>query len=141
MFLSFHYSVLMRDDVHVRFISIPSAVIAFLLLYTLPSWHEENDSDIGSEREVKPFPIRQVTQIILASLTVSSIVALLASFWQHMAGAAASTMAEVFTYGAASGDVGAGALVLGWLSFSLLTIACAGTLVMVMSIRVLAQMV
>ena len=66
--------------------------------------------------------------------------ALLASFWQHMAGAAASTMAEVFTYGAATGDVGAGAMVLGWLSFALLMIACVGLLVMILSIRVLAAM-
>ena len=73
----------------------------------------------------------------LGCITVSTIMALLSSFWQHMAGAAASTMAEVFTYGAVTGNVGAGAMACGWLSFFLLMLPGIGLLVMIQTIRVL----
>lgn len=121
------------------FISIPFAFIAFVLLYTFPGWHEDAESQ-GSEREVKPFPSRTVSHVALGCITVASIIALLAVFWQHMASTAAATMAEVFTYGAASGSVGAGAMVLGWLSFSLQMMTAIGLLVMILSIRVLSQL-
>jgi hypothetical protein len=128
-----------RTDVFSSFISIPLSIISFLLLATFPGWHEEENSE-GSERQVKPFPSRPVSRVALGCITVSAIVALLASFWQHMAGAAASAMAAAFTYGAAKGGIGVGAMVCGWLSFVLLMVVALGLLMMILSIKVLEEL-
>ncbi|KAA8566090.1 hypothetical protein EYC84_008694 [Monilinia fructicola] len=45
-------------------IAIIFAFICLLLLATFPGWHEEEDA-LGSEREVKPFPSRPVSQVAL----------------------------------------------------------------------------
>lgn len=121
------------------FISIPFAVIAFILLGTFPGWHEEVDSN-GSELDVKPFASKPVSQVALACTFISALMALLGSFWQHMASVAASTMLEVFTYDLTSGGVGAGAMVLAWLSSFFLIVVTLGLLIMILSIRVLSQM-
>lgn len=110
-----------------------------LLLATFPGWHEEENSE-GSAMDVKPFPSRPVSRVALGCTTASAIVALLASFWQHMAGAAASAMAAAFTYGAAKGGIGAGAIVCGWLSFVLLMIVALGLVIMILSIKVLDRL-
>jgi hypothetical protein len=126
-------------DAYFSFISIPFAVVTFILLATFPGWHEEEGSN-GSERDVKPFPSRPVSQVALVCIFISALMALLGSFWQHMASVAASTMTEVFTYDRISGGVGAVAMVLGWLSSFFLIVVTLGLLIMILSIRVLSQM-
>lgn len=122
------------------FISIPFALIAFGLLAMWPGWRREDGDSEGSEREVRPFPSRPVSHAALGSLIVAALMAFISSFWQHMGSVSASTMAKTFTYGEVNGDVGAGAMVLGWLSFSLQMVACLGVLVMIISIKILASM-
>jgi hypothetical protein len=109
-----------------------------LLLATFPGWHEEEDRD-GSEREVKPFPSRPVSQIALAIIFISSIFVLVSVLWQHTASVAASIIAQDFGNGSVRSGVGTTAMVLGWFSFALLIIVTIGLLVMILSIRVLSE--
>ncbi|KAH8903259.1 membrane fusion mating protein FIG1 [Coniochaeta sp. PMI_546] len=119
-------------------IAIIFAFICLLLLATFPGWHEEEDSE-GSEREVKPFPSRPVSQIALAIIFIASIFILVSVLWQHTASVAASIIAQDFGNGSVLSGVGTSAMVMGWFSFTLLIIVTIGLLVMILSIRVLAQ--
>lgn len=121
-------------------IAIIFAFICLLLLATFPGWHEEEDSE-GSEREVKPFPSRPVSQIALAIIFISSIFVLVSVLWQHTASVAASVIAQDFGNGVVKSGVGSSAMVMGWFSFTLLIIVTIGLLVMILSIRVLSSMV
>ncbi|KEY67924.1 hypothetical protein S7711_02132 [Stachybotrys chartarum IBT 7711] len=121
-------------------IAIIFAFICLLLLATFPGWHEEEDSD-GSDREVKPFPSRAVSQVALAIIFIASIFVLVSVLWQHTASVAASIIAQDFGNGSVRSGVGTSAMVLGWFSFSLLIIVTIGLLVMILSISVLSAMV
>ncbi|KAK1982988.1 Ca2+ regulator and membrane fusion protein Fig1-domain-containing protein [Colletotrichum cereale] len=123
-----------------HFISIIFGLFAFILLTTFPAWNEEEDSN-GSEREVKPFPSRPVSLITLACIFFSAVISLLATFWQHLSSSAAIAMSSAFTQGAVTGHVGAVAMALGWISVFLLTTTFIGLLVIILSIRVLSQLV
>lgn len=119
-------------------IAIIFAFVCLLLLATFPGWHEEEDSE-GSEREIKPFPSRPVSQVSLAIIFIASIFILVSVLWQHTASVAASVIAEDFGNGSVRSGVGTSAMVLGWFSFTLLIIVTIGLLVMILSIRVLGQ--
>jgi hypothetical protein len=121
------------------FITVPLVFISILLLGTFPSWHTEDDGE-GSEREVKPFPSRPVSYIILALLTLSSLLIFVSVFWQHIAAASALSMVHSLSYETVKVSVGAVAMVLGWGSVALDIIAAIGIYVMVASIRVLSEM-
>lgn len=120
-------------------IAVIFAFICVLLLATFPVWHEETDSE-GSEREVKPFPSRPVSQVALAIIFISAIFVLVSVLWQHTASVAASVIAEDFANGSVKSGVGTSAMVMGWFSFTLLIIVTIGLLVMILSIRVLKEM-
>ncbi|KAG5913809.1 hypothetical protein E4U42_000871 [Claviceps africana] len=120
-------------------IAIIFAFICLILLATFPGWHEEEDSE-GSEREVKPFPSRFVSQTALAIIFIASIFILVSVLWQHTASVAASVIAQDFGNGSVKSGVGTSAMVMGWFSFTLLIIVTIGLLVMILSIRVLGQM-
>jgi hypothetical protein len=109
-----------------------------LLLATFPGWHEEEDAQ-GSEREVKPFPSRPVSQIALAIIFIASIFVLVSVLWQHTASVAASIIAQDLGNGSVKSGVGTTAMVLGWFGFALLIVVTIGLLVMILSIRVLAE--
>jgi hypothetical protein len=121
-------------------IAIVFSFICFLLLATFPGWHDEEDSE-GSDREVKPFPSRPVSQVALAIIFIASIFILVSVLWQHTASVAASVIAQDFGNGSVRSGVGTSAMVLGWFSFTLLIIVTIGLLVMILSIKVLSQLV
>jgi hypothetical protein len=120
------------------FITVPLVFMSILLLGTFPSWHTEEDEE-GSEREVKPFPSRSVSNVILALLTLSSLLIFVSVFWQHIAAASALSMVHSLSYGTVKVSVGTVAMVLGWGSVALDIIAAIGIYVMVASIRVLEE--
>ncbi len=122
-----------------RFISAALAIFVFLILCTFPGWHEAEGSDV-SDPEVKPFPSRPLAMLGDALIAASSMLSLLAALWQHIGSAAAVKMAEVLSYGTVTGHVGAAAMALGWASFALFAIVFAGLTIMIISIRVLAQL-
>ncbi|KAI8720418.1 hypothetical protein NCS52_00487100 [Fusarium sp. LHS14.1] len=121
-------------------IAIIFAFVCLLLLATFPGWHEEVDSE-GSDREVKPFPSRPVSQIALALIFIAAIFVLVSVLWQHTASVAASVIAQDFGNGAVKSGVGTSAMVLGWFSFALLIVVTIGLLIMILSISVLSSMV
>ncbi|EFY99656.1 Ca2+ regulator and membrane fusion protein Fig1 domain protein [Metarhizium robertsii] len=120
-------------------IAIIFAFLCLLLLATFPGWHDEEDSE-GSEREVKPFPSRAVSQVALAIIFIASIFVLVSVLWQHTTSVAASVIAQDFGNGSVKSGVGTSAMVMGWFSFTLLIIVTIGLLVMILSMRVLKQM-
>lgn len=96
--------------------------------------------DNASEREVKPFPSRPVSQIALAASTVGAILALVSMVWQHTASVAAATTAQDLGYGTVKSAVGATTLALGWVGFALLALAAIGLLVIILSVRILDEL-
>ncbi|KAI9723689.1 MAG: hypothetical protein M1812_000989 [Candelaria pacifica] len=120
-------------------VAIVLAFICFLLLATFPGWHEEID-DRGSDREVKPFPSRPVSQVALALIFVASIFVLVSVLWQHTASVAAATIAQDLGNGSVKSGVGTTAMILGWFGFALLIIVTIGLLVMILSIHLLAKL-
>lgn len=120
-------------------IAIIFAFICVLLLATFPVWHEETDSE-GSQREIKPFPSRPVSQVALAIIFIAAIFVLVSVLWQHTASVAASVIAEDMANGSVRSGVGTSAMVMGWFGFTLLIITTIGLLVMILSISVLSQM-
>ena len=113
--------------------------MCFLLLATFPGWHEEIDEH-GSDRDVKPFPSRAVSQVALALIFVASVFVLVSVLWQHTASVAASTIAQDLGNGSVKSGVGTAAMILGWFGFALLIIVTIGLLVMILSISLLDRL-
>ena len=119
-------------------VAILLAFVCFILLATFPGWHEEIDES-GSERSVKPFPSRPVSQVALALIFVSSIFVLVSVLWQHTASVAASTIAQDLGNGSVRSGVGTTAMILGWFGFALLIVVTIGLLVMILSMQLLQK--
>lgn len=98
------------------------------------------DSESDSEREVKPFPSKALSSIILILTAFSGLLCLISALWQHLSAAATATMAHAFTYGAAAGNVGAPAMVFGWLGTALILIVFMGTVLLVLTQMVLSKL-
>lgn len=121
------------------FISIIMSSVSFFLLATFPGWHEEVDS-VGSDREVKSFPSRSISILALACVTVASVFSVISALWQHLSAAATVSMVKAFGHGYARGHVGTTAMVFGWGGMALLSLTMMGLLLMIISIRVLADL-
>lgn len=119
--------------------SISLAFIALCLLATFPGWYSDTD-EAGSERDVKPFPFKPVTQVALAATALASLLALVSMMWQHAASVAAATTAQDLAYGAINSKVGAASMTLGWLGLAFLVIPAIGVCVMVLSISLLDRL-
>jgi len=120
-------------------VAIVFAFLTFLLLATFPGWHEEIDAT-GSDREVKPFPSRPVSQVALALIFIASVFTLVSVLWQHTASVAASTVAQDLGNGSVKSGVGTTAMILGWFGFGLLVVVTIGLLVMILSISLLDRL-
>ena len=120
-------------------VAIVFAFITFLLLATFPGWHTTR-SDEGSEREVKPFPSRAVSQVALALIFIAAVFTLVSVLWQHTASVAASTVAQDLGNGSVKSGVGTAAMILGWFGFGLLVVVTLGLLVMILSIQLLDRL-
>ncbi|KAF7593470.1 hypothetical protein BBP40_011476 [Aspergillus hancockii] len=121
------------------FITIALVFIAILLMGTFPGWHEEISAN-GSEREVKPFPSRPVSQTALGCIGIASALGLISILWQHVNSSAAASMATSLTYGAIESHVGTAAMILGWAAVVLVGIATIALLVMILSISLIRQL-
>ena len=123
-----------------RFIGLILGVVCQILLAAYPNWRTEGGSD-GSEREFKPFPARSLSRAALISIAAASFMALIAALWQHLSSAATSAMAGALTSGTVSGEVGAAAMTLGWVSTAVLFLVLIVLLVTTLYIRVLEVLV
>ncbi|KAJ5766944.1 uncharacterized protein N7511_004560 [Penicillium nucicola] len=131
-----------KDAVVFPYLLIVAVILAFfcfILLATFPGWHDEID-ETGSEREVKPFPSRPVSQVALALIFVSSVFVLVSVLWQHTASVAASTIAQDMGNGSVKSGVGSSAMVLGWFGFVLLVIVTVGLLFMILSLSLIRKL-
>ncbi|PQE11011.1 Membrane fusion mating FIG1 protein [Rutstroemia sp. NJR-2017a BVV2] len=120
---------------------IASIVLMFaciLLLITYPGWHEEEDIS-GRGLEDKIFPPRTVSQWALVAAVFASLFALVSAIWQHITCATGAAMVRSLSYGTVQTVVGPAAMILAWGSVFLVIVATIGLLVMILSIRVLAE--
>lgn len=136
----FPFSILcIKTNIKTRIIAVILAFVCFILLLTFPGWHEEVDAS-GSEKEVKPFPSRPVSQSALALIFIASVFVLVSVLWQHTASVAASTVAQDLGNGSVKSGVGSSAMVLGWFGFGLFVVVTIGLLAMILSIRMIKQL-
>ncbi|KAJ0117837.1 hypothetical protein J7T55_014286 [Diaporthe amygdali] len=98
----------------------------FLLLATFPGWHEDDVSSGSVDRMVKPFPSRKVTVPCLALAYIALLLSFVTVLWQHIGGAAASKLLELLSYGIIQAEVGATAMVLGWVGVAFTAIVALG---------------
>ncbi|KAF1962843.1 hypothetical protein CC80DRAFT_530744 [Byssothecium circinans] len=132
-----------KDDVLFSGLLLMAVILAFFtccLLATFPGWHEERDAGTGSEVDVKPFPSRPVLEVSSTSAVVAALLCLVASLWQHVGSVGAATMSETANYGNVKAEIGTSAVVMGWVSFSLMTISAIGVVCIMVSIRVLDRL-
>jgi hypothetical protein len=124
---------------HLRLTAIPFAFLATLLLATFPGWHEEEDV-ASDEKEVKPFPSRPISYLVLAIVLAASLFSVISIFVQHVASATGSTMVEALSYGTAKAKVGTAAMILGWVGACAYIVVAVGVWIMIRSIEVLSGM-
>ncbi|KAJ8064150.1 hypothetical protein OCU04_006504 [Sclerotinia nivalis] len=117
------------------YISLTFALITITILSFIPSWKTEKDSDTGSEREVKPFPSRKISNTVCAASGSAAIFAFVSVLWQHLAAVSALKIIENMSYGGLMGKVGTNSMVVGWLGVLMLWLAFMGCLLMVLSLR------
>lgn len=115
--------------------------LAFVLLATLPGWHQEHDAVTGSDLDIKPFPSRSVLQVILFALTFAALFLLASALWQHVAAASAATLIGSTSQGYLSGHVGSIAAILVWVPLVLVALAAMETYATIMSIHILDRLV
>lgn len=130
---------LISSNMKLRIIAVAVTFVCFLALATFPGWHEEVDED-GSEREVKPFPSRPVSQVALGLSALGFIFALISILWQHINSSATGTLSESLTYGAIESHVGTAAMILGWAAVVCLGVVALALLIMIMSISLLREL-
>jgi hypothetical protein len=122
-----------------RYVVIVACVIAFILMSTFPGWHEESGGS-GSDIEVKPFPSRQVLRGVLIVLVIGFGLGIISILWQHINSSSTASVAEILSYGAVSGHVGAGSMALGWISVAIIGLVGTAILTMILSISMLRKL-
>ena len=91
-------------------------------------------------REVKPFPSRAVSVLVLLFSALATAMVYIAVLWQHVSCAATGTLLESLRYGAVEVHTGTAAAVLGWMSVFLCATCTVGVIVMILSIRLLVSL-
>jgi hypothetical protein len=132
-----------KDDVvfsGLLFIAVVLSFFCFLLLATFPGWHEEHDAATGSDVDVKPFPSRPVSQVACSCAFVAAMLSLISILWQHVGAVGAAAMAESANYGNVKAVIGAGAMAMGWITFTLIMLVFIGLTVMILSIAILDRL-
>jgi hypothetical protein len=129
------------------------AFLAILGLSTFPNGHEEEILDISDDlensaslEEVTPgtsklFPSRPIALSVLGALTISGLVQLTCSLWQHVATVTASSVGGSLTNSTIDFKVGSASIAFGWISCILIILTAFGLRVIVDSIRILAEIV
>ncbi|KAF7939001.1 uncharacterized protein EAE98_001337 [Botrytis deweyae] len=118
--------------------SIPLILVCFIILFTFPGWHDEEDS-AGMEIEVRPFPSRRLSNWALILVALASFLSFVSAFWQHISSATGASMVRSLSYGTIRTVVGPAAMALAWGSVFFLFLTTFGLLIMIMSIKVLAE--
>ena len=80
-----------------------------------------------------------MSYVVLAVLTLASLLVFVSVFWQHIASASTVTLGQSLSYGNVKGKVGTVAMVLGWGAVFLEALAAVAMVVMILSIRVLSE--
>lgn len=117
------------------------AAIEIPLLLSFPGWRTEIDSRTHEEIDVKPFPSRRVTRVILASSMFSTIFFLFSALWQQTAAVTAASLIESFLSPGVTIRTGGVAAFLVWAALSFQTLVFIAVLVLVVSIASLERIV
>ena len=123
-----------------RIVSIVLGLIVILLLSTFPGWHEELDEE-GSEREVRPFPSRPVSQVALLLSFLSCLLLLISATWAHVGSVAFAASVDSTEYVRLKTSLGTANLALTWVAFSSMVILTFGLLIMIVSVALLDRLV
>lgn len=116
-----------------RYVVVALCFLTFITLSTFPGWHTIEDGD--SFTEVRPFPARSVSHFTLTMSVITVGFGFISVLWQHINSSSTGTMAEILTYGAVKGSVGAAAMVLGWVSVGTASVVCVAILLMIQNIN------
>ncbi|EFW17412.1 conserved hypothetical protein [Coccidioides posadasii str. Silveira] len=119
------------------FASIPLLLVCILILAVFPNWLEDPDEE---DQYIKPFPPARLVKVLMVLTPITSLLALLSAFWQHISSSAGVTMVEILSYGTVTGNIGVAAMVLGWGSLVAVGLATLGIISMHLSIKILQRL-
>lgn len=102
---------------------------------------EGGDDDDDSERDVKPFPSRPVSQAVCGLTCLASLFGLVSALWQHTSAASAASLIRFTMYGHVKARVGGLAAALAWLGFLFQTLVAGGLGIIIYSVRRLDRMI
>lgn len=131
-----------KDDVvfsGLLFMAVVLSVVSFCFLATFPGWHKEIN-ETGSEIEVKPFPSKPVSYLVLACNFSASTLLLVSGLWQHVGAVGAAAMVESAYLGNVKSTIGSGAVAMVWLSMGLTLTTMVGIGVLIISTIILDRM-
>jgi hypothetical protein len=80
-----------------------------------------------------------VAHCALAAIILASLFAFVSAIWQHIACATGAAMVRSLSYGTVKTVVGPAAMIFAWGSVFWVIVVAIGLLVMILSIRVLAE--
>jgi hypothetical protein len=113
--------------------------IAIITLSTFPSWKEEDDdgSENGSERSLKPFSVLPASHFALITSVIGTRFGFISVLRQHIHSTSIATMAKVLTHGAVSCHVRGAAL--EWVSVGAAAFAAIAMIRSIENIQVLIE--
>lgn len=132
-----------RDDVlfsGLLFMAVVLAFLSILLLATFPGWHQEANGSTGSMIDVKPFPSRAISRVVLTFSAVAAVLLLIAGLWQHVGSVGAAAMANMANYGNVRTEIGSAAVTMAWVAFTLTTLVAIGIALMILAIMALDKL-
>jgi hypothetical protein len=115
-------------------------LISIVLLSAFPRWESDQDPETGSLIDIKPFPSRKLILGCLTTTGLSTVLALIATLWQHVSGTTLTALAKSSFAATVYSKVGALSISFLWLStlFSLCTFI--GIYFMFTSMNILNEM-
>jgi hypothetical protein len=116
-------------------------LLGFIGLTTMSGLYSEIDERTGSEREVKPFPSRDVLRLTAKVLDLGAFLLLVSAIWQHVAAASAASMISSVSQGQVTTHVGAWAVALVWVGFIVAVIPAIGVEIFITSISLLGDLI
>lgn len=92
-------------------------------------------------RDVKVFPNRVISHSACCVLAATVLFSLVSSLWQHTAAVATVMSVQNMAYGWVKGQVGPAAMAFSWIALAAYIITLCGLIVIVISIRLLDELV
>jgi hypothetical protein len=116
------------------------AVSFVLLSIAFPNWHIEEDEETGSFIEVKAFPSKMLVRCCVTTTSLSSVLTIVATLWQHVSATTLQALAESSFTATVHSRVGALSTSFLWLSTLFSLCSLLGVSLFLLSMQILQRL-